>query len=130
MDTPRISVDDFMREHPPGRRRESVLSAHKKEIFLLRRKGYTIPEIVTFFELVVGKKVSRFAIRDYLSSQTMKKTKSAPSTNQEATKADPKGVSRHDKHPTGNEKSADPPVTLPRTSKQQKREDLASKFDI
>lgn len=133
MDTPRISIDDFMREHPPGRRRESVLSAHKKEILLLRRKGYTIPQIVTFFELVVGQKVSRFSIRDYLSPQTKKKPKPAPSTNQEATKADPKGVPRPDKQQTRNDTphspSPEPPSNLPRSAKKQAMENLAAKYD-
>ena len=130
MTTTLISIDDFMRDHPPGKRRESVISAHKKEILLLRKKGYSIPEIVNFFELVVGQKVSRFAVRDYLSLQTKKKPKPDPSTNHEPTTKEPYSAPYPEKLQNENEKSADPMGTPPRTSKQQKREDLASKFDI
>lgn len=116
MDDTRISLTEFMDRHPPGKRRESVISAHGKEILLLRKKGYTIPQIVTFFELVVGQKVSRFAIRDYLSARPKKK---------------PKPVSPTDHVPTitGKETSPESRKPLSRPAKQQKREDLASKYD-
>jgi hypothetical protein len=129
MTTPLISIDDFMRKFPPRKRLESVISAHKKEIFLLRRKGYSIPEIVTFFELAVGQKVSRFAVRDYLSSQTKKKQKPDSSTNHEPTTKEPTAVPYPDKQQSGKKKSAAPSTTLPRTSKQQERENRAAKYD-
>ena len=92
MDTPRISLDEFMDKHPPRKRRESIFSKYKKEILILRRKGYTIPQIVTFFELVVGQKVSRFSVRNYLSSLTKQTPTPVQKTNPEPTDADSKGL--------------------------------------
>jgi len=129
MDDTRISLTEFMDRHPPGKRRESVISAHGKEILLLRKKGYTIPQIVTFFELVVGQKVSRFAIRDYLSARPKKKPKPVSPTDHVPTIKEPKKANDTDKQETGKETSPESRKPLSRPAKQQKREDLASKYD-
>ena len=124
MDKPRMSIDEFMDKFPPEKKRESILTEYRKEISVLKRKGYTIDQIGTFFELVAGQKVSRSSIIRFT------RKKKSPSKDDSGEKTEEKKTaSGHDKKQTGNEKSADPPVTLPRTSKQQKREDLASKFN-
>lgn len=122
MDNTRITLDEFIKRYPPAKRRESVISAHKKEILLLRGKGYSIPEIVTFFDLVIGQKVSRFAVRDYLSS-LKKKMKKNP-TPQEAKTSPPS-----DTRKTGKETPPEPQKPLSRPAKQQGREALASRYD-
>lgn len=129
MDDTRISLEEFLDRHPPGKRRESVISAHRKEILVLRRKGYTIPQIVTFFELVVGQKVSRFAIRDYLSAQTRKKTKPVSPTDPGPTTQGERTAPATATKQTGKETPPEPRKPLSRPAKQQKREDLASKYD-
>ncbi len=132
MDTPRISLDEFMDKHPPRKRRESILSKYRKEILILRRKGYTIPQIVTFFELVVGQKVSRFSVRNYLSALNKQTPKPVRKTTPEPTDADSKGV-RHNLQPR---KEGTPPASPPssagnpsRTAKKQARESRAAEYD-
>ena len=131
MDTPRISIDEFMDNHPPRKKRESIFSKYKKEILLLRRKGYTIPQIVTFFELVVGQKVSRFSVRNYLSDLNKQTPKAVQKTNPDPTNADSDGVSRHNSQPPQKEiplaSSPTPASILNRTTKKQARESLAAK---
>ena len=133
MDTPRISLDEFMDKHPPRKRRESILSKYKKEILFLRRKGYTIPQIVTFFELVVGQKVSRFSVRNYLSALNKQTLKPVHKTDPELTDADSNGVSRHNSQSPQMETSpVSPPSTastLSRTAKKQAMESRAAKYD-
>ena len=136
MDTPRISLDEFMDKHPPRKRRESIFSKYKKEILILRRKGYTIPQIVTFFELVVGQKVSRFSVRNYLyylSSLNKQTPTAVQKTDPEPTDADSKGVSHHNSQPPQKETSpASPPSpvgNLSRTAKKQKMESRVDQYD-
>ncbi len=133
MDKPQMSIEEFLNKFPPGTKRESILSRHKKEIFMLKKKGYRIAQIVTYFELVVGQKVSRSSVIRFTSKKTKSDPKPDPPTNQEATKADPKGDPRPDKQQSGNDPLHAPPPAPPgnlsQTSRKQKRENFAAQFD-
>jgi hypothetical protein len=133
MDTPRISHEEFMNKYPPRKKRESIFSKYRKEISDLRRKGYTIPQIVTYFELVVGQKVSRFSVRNYLSSLNKKTPRPLRKTTPEPTNAASKGESLNNLQPRKEKISpASPPSpadNLSRTAKKQEMESRAAKYD-
>lgn len=129
MDKPRMSIDEFMDKFPPEKKRESILTEYRKEISVLKRKGYTIAQIGTFFELVAGQKVSRSSIIRF----TRKKPKPDPSTKHEPAKNDTNGVPRPDKQQARNDTPhappPEPPSNLPRSAKKQAMENLAAKYD-
>jgi len=133
MDTPRISFSEFLDKYPPQKRRESIFSKYRKEILLMRRKGYTIPQIVTFFDVVVGQKVSRFSVRNYLSTLDKKTKKPVPKANPEPTDADSEGVSCSNSQSLQKETSTASPLPpaspLSRTTKKQEMESRAAKYD-